>query len=185
MNKLTLSLCVGAVLVMAPLSRSAEPSGGGEIDFGDLKSSKSGGEFVEVNLNRHLIALVARLAAKQEPEAAELLGSIQSVRVNVIGLKEDNTGAVKERMEKVRASLATGGWTRIVTAQKETEDVGVYLKLRGEEAVEGLVVTVLEADKEAVFINIVGDIRPEKLAELGEKLGLEPLKRAGKTVEKS
>ena len=66
-----------------------------------------------------------------------------------------------------------------MTAQKKDEDVGVYIKTRGEEAVQGVVVTVIDGNKEAVLVNIVGDIKPEKLAIIGERFNIEPLKKIG------
>jgi len=56
-------------------------------------------------------------------------------------------------------------------------------KMHGSESVEGLVVTVLQGNKEAVLVNVVGDIRPEKLAMIGERFGIEPLKQVGKQLE--
>jgi len=50
------------------------------------------------------------------------------------------------------------------------------MKTRGPEAVEGIVVTVLEDKGHAVFVNLVGDIRPDKLNTVGERFNIEPLK---------
>ena len=63
--------------------------------------------------------------------------------------------------------------------------MGVFLKTRGGEAVQGLVVTVLEGNRQAVLINIVGDIKPEQIAEIGEKLGIDPLKKVGRSIGSS
>jgi len=63
--------------------------------------------------------------------------------------------------------------------------VNVFLKTREQEAVEGIVVTILQGGKEAVLINVVGDIRPEQIATLGERFNLEPLKQAGRAIGKS
>jgi len=71
-----------------------------------------------------------------------------------------------------------------VAVQKKGEDVGVFLKTRGEETIEGLVVTVLDGRKEAVLVNIVGDIKPEKIAVVGEKLNIDPLKKIGRELGK-
>ena len=67
--------------------------------------------------------------------------------------------------------------------QKDGEDVGVYTKTRGGEALAGLVVTVIDPKGEVVLVNIVGDIRPEQVAILGEKLNIEPLKQIGATLK--
>ena len=64
------------------------------------------------------------------------------------------------------------------------EEVWVPHWVRGAEAVEGVVVTVIDGNHEAVLINIVGDIKPEKIAEVGERLNIEPLKKIGQAIEK-
>ena len=73
----------------------------------------------------------------------------------------------------------------MVKVQESTQDVAIFVKHRGDEAIEGVVITILEDSKQAVFINVVGDIRPEKIALIGERLGIEPLQRAGKLATKS
>ena len=162
----------------------AENTPPGYIDFGKFSPPASGGEFVEVHITSNLISMVARLAEKNEPEIAELLRGLHRVRVNVIGLDDGNRAEMETRVKKIRSDLDAQGWERIVTAQKKEEDVGVYLKTRGEEAVEGVVVTVIESNREAVFINIVGNIKPEKIAVIGERFNIEPLKKIGQAVEK-
>lgn len=158
----------------------------GEVDFGKLGAPDQGGKYIEVNLGRNLISLAARLVEKREPEAAKLLRSVQLVRVNVVGLGDDNRADTEKRVRSIRSQLDKLGWERIVTVQEQSgEDVGVYVKARADEALEGVVVTVLDAGKrEAVFVNVVGDIKPEQIAALGEALNLDPLKKIGGAVKK-
>ena len=87
------------------------------------------------------------------------------------------------RVKTIRTELDGQGWERIVTAQQRDEDVGVYVKTRGEKAVRGIVITVIAAKGEAVLVNIVGDIKPEQLAVLGERFNIEPLKKVGQALE--
>lgn len=157
----------------------------GAIDFGRFVPPSDGGQFVEVNIKSGVLGLAARLTEKSEPEVASLLRGLKAVRVNVIGLDDGNRGELRERIDAIRHELDENGWERLVTVREKKEDVGVYLKHRGEEAIEGVVVTVINGNKEAVFINVVGDIRPEKIAEIGEKLGIDPLKQAGISLNKS
>lgn len=154
----------------------AEPATA-QIDFGTFTPSSSGGEFVEVHIRRNLIAMAARLAEKAEPEVAELIRGLQLIRVNVISLDDNNRAEMEQRIKAIQSQLDTQGWDRIVTAQQKNEDVGVYLKTRGDEAIEGIVVTVIEGKKEAILVNIVGHLRPEKLATIGERFDIEPLKK--------
>jgi riboflavin synthase alpha subunit len=107
---------------------------------------------------------------------AEILKGLKSIRVNVLGLNDENRDDIQARIASVRTQLDKNGWDRIVTVMDGADDVGVYMKTKGAEVVEGVVVTVLSGKKEAVFVNIIGDIRPEKLATVGERFNIEPLK---------
>lgn len=156
----------------------------GYVDFGKLAPPGAGGKFVEVNISAGLLTMAARLAHKTEPEVAEVLRGLKAARVHVVGLDNENRDDLEARVKALRAELDAKGWDRVVTAQGKGKDVGVHIKTRGEEAIEGVVVTVLEDRREAVFANLVGNVQPEKLAAVGEKLNLEPLKQAGEAIEK-
>lgn len=184
LSRLATSLALGLTLAASPFTRADDPLPG-QVDFGQLRPPEGGGQFVEVNINTALLSIAARVTEKQEPDVAELLRSLKSVRVNVIGLTDANRAELGERISKLRTELDGHGWNRIVTVQEAKQEVGVYVKQRGEEAIEGIVITVIEGNKEAVLVNVVGDIKPEKIALLGERLNIEPLKKAGKAVKKS
>ena len=176
---------LGVALLVALMQigvQAANPAG--YVDFGKLSPGDSGSQFVEVNVNSNLIAMVGRLAQKAEPDVAELLQGLHSIRVNVIGLNDENRADIETRIKAIRAQMDTQGWERIVAAQQKNEDVGVYLKTRGPDAVEGVVVMVLDGRKQAVLVNVVGDIKPEKLGMLGEKFNIDPLKKLGPAVNK-
>jgi hypothetical protein len=160
----------------------AQKSEGGYVDFGKLPAAEHR-EFVEVNIQSNLIAMVGRLAEKAEPDVASLIRGIKCIRVNVLGLDDSNRSEIESKIKSLRQELADKGWDRIVTAQQKDGDVCVYVKTRGQEAFEGIVVTVIEGKKEAVLVNLVGDISPDKIALIGEKFNLDPLKQAGQTIE--
>jgi len=184
--KLITPCAIGIAVLSASLinSSGAEPPSSGEVDFGKFSPPGSGGEFVEVNLPGGLISLASRLVEKQEPDVAQILKGLQLVHVNVIGLNNDNRGDLEKRAQHIRKELDGKGWERIVSAQKQGKDVSVYLKMRDKDAVQGLAAVVMDGKERAVFINIVGDIRPEQLALLGEKLHIDPLKNIGHATEK-
>lgn len=175
-SRLTAVAALAVALAFNILAADKHPVG--QIDFGTLPSAE-GAEYVEVNIRNNLIAMAARLAEKEEPDVANMLRGIQQVRVNVVGLTDSNRSEVQKRIKAIKAQLDAAGWERVVVAQKDKADVGVFMKTRGDEAVEGLAVTVLNDDKQAVLVNVVGDIRPEKLAQLGERFDVEPLKKLG------
>ena len=176
----TATLCAAATLALG-----ADKMLPGQVDFGAFSPPKGDGEFVEVNVPTSLITLAARLVEKEEPEVAKLLNGLKLVRVNVIGLDEENRAALQKRAQKIREELAGKGWERIVTAQQKDQNVSVYLKMADDGAVQGLTAVVLDGKEHAVFANVVGDIKPEQLAMLGDKLHIDPLKQIGNTAQKS
>src|SRR3954470_17692300 len=134
---------IGLVALVFNTASGAVTLPPGQVDFGKFSPSGSGGEFVEVNITSSLISLAAKFMEKQEPDVARILGGLQLVRVNVIGLNADNRDDLEKRARRIGQELDNKGWERIVMAQKDTQDVGVYLKSKGKDAVQGIVVTVM------------------------------------------
>ena len=172
-----------AALTATMTLNAADTPAPGYIDFGKFTPPTSGGEFVEVNVKNNLISMVARLVEKQEPQAAEMIRGLQAIRVNVIAMKDDNRKEIQERVENIRGQLDKSGWEQLVTVQNGKDNVRVSMKTKGDEVVEGLVVTVINDDKQAVFVNIVGNIKPDKIAMLAEKFNIEPLKKAAEAIK--
>jgi hypothetical protein len=174
-------LAVASLLFTASLGAADSPPG--LVNFGKF-TKPTNGELVEINLNNDMIAMAMQLAGNGQPDLTEALGGLHSIRVNVVGLNDQNREEVTARMKAVRDQLDAGGWQPIVKVQEKKEDVGIYIKTRGKEAVEGVVITVLDGRKEAVFINVVGDIKMDKLAALGGKLNIGELKKAAEALMK-
>ena len=166
-----------ATVALTLLSFAARAAEAGYVDFGKFVPAE-GCEFVEVNLQPTLLKFAAVFADKDDPEAGALLRSIKHVRVNVVGFNDGTKAGLAERMNQVRRDLEAQGWEKIVTVTNgaKNEDVAIFVKARGEANIDGVVVTVLDPnDKHAVFVNVVGDIKPEQLASLGKHLHVDPL----------
>jgi hypothetical protein len=174
----------GVLAAAVAVSVGAETLPPGQVDLGTFAPATRNGDFVEVNLTSSLISLAMRFVEKDEPEIAKLLNGLQLVRVNVIGLNEENRGDLEQRTIKLRQELDSKGWERIVVAHQKDQDVGVYLKTVNKDTVQGLVVTVMDGNKQAVFVNIVGNLKPEQLSMVGERLHIEPLKHIKVESEK-
>jgi hypothetical protein len=63
-----------------------------------------------------------------------------------------------------------------VREKNDGDNVDIHVKQRGEEAIDGLVVTVIDKKGEAVFVNIVGNINADQIAKIADKFDIEPLK---------
>ena len=156
----------------------------GQVDFGKFTPSGDGAEFVEIQINSNLLSLAAQMVEKQSPEVAKLVRSVELIHVNVIGLTDTNRADVLKRVRQIRHDLDAQGWEHnVVVQEKDGQDVGVYTKTRGGEALAGLAITVIDPKDEVVLINIVGDIRPDQVAALGDKLDIKPLKKIGATLK--
>lgn len=95
-----------AFAVPAFAENSSHP---GHVDLGTFTAA-AGCEFVEVNLQSAVIKFAAKIAAVQEPETAQMLRNIESVRVNVVGLDDSNRASTLSRITGIRADLAKRGW---------------------------------------------------------------------------
>jgi len=179
MNNLLRSSLAAATLSLAfVVSTQAAETEAGAIDIGQLMPSAQG-QFVEINLSPTMLKFAARIAARQEPEAAELLRNLKSIRVNVIGLDDSNRTGTIDQIESVRRKLEAQGWTKMVTVREKNDgdNVDIHVKQQGEESIDGLVVTVIDRKGEAVFVNIVGNIKADQIAQIAEKFDIEPLRK--------
>lgn len=167
---------IAASFTLAVSSVAAD--GSGYVDIGQLMPSAKG-EFVEVNLSPALLKFAARIAKHHEPDAAEIVGDIKRIRINVVDLDEGNRAQTIAKIDEVRAKLEKDGWTRMVTVRErdEGDNVAVFAKMQSDDVIDGLVVTVIDRRGQAVFVNIVGNISADKIGALAEKYDIEPLRK--------
>jgi hypothetical protein len=176
MKNILRSSLVAAALLLAASAFAATTPAPGYVDFTSFVPN-SAGQTVEVKIDSGLLKFAAKVAARQEPAAAELLARMRHVRVNVVELDESNLAAARAKVAEVRRELEARGWSPTVNVRDPAsgQDVVVYIKAAGEDVIEGIVVTVIDADKQAVFVNVVGDIRPEQLNALGNRFEMQAL----------
>lgn len=179
-----LIVAIGALfllMTLASLAIGQEASESGGIDFGSFTPSEQG-TFVEIKVNKSLISMAARITQDSEPELSEILGGLNSIRVNVMEYGESEASEIQKRMGSIRSQLDERQWERVVTVKDDEADVVIYARVKAEEALEGLVVTVIESGN-AVLVHVDGRIRPEELARVGERLNLPPLENLGDLMD--
>ncbi len=165
--------CAAGLALSATFATAAEP---GFVDFGPALAGASSTKNVEINLPEPLLNFAATIAKGQDADAAALIKDLKQVRVNVLGMDDKNRADLTARVQKIRADLAAQGWLRAVNVQDNGDDVAVFFKLGHNSTIEGLTVTVLSRNSDAVFVNIVGNIDPARIAAIGEKYGIDHLK---------
>ncbi|GAB5562327.1 MAG: hypothetical protein SynsKO_39740 [Synoicihabitans sp.] len=157
----------------------------GYADFASFHSD-SGKTFVEVDINKSLLKLASVFTQKEDPEISALIASLERVRVNVIEADGDDHEAAIAQVEALRSDLDDKGWNRIVTVREATgDDVAVFVQQGPDDAILGVVVTVLGSSGEAVMVNVVGEVQLEQLARLGERLNIDPLRELDLSPAKS
>lgn len=170
-QKLTAGVVIAGIFTASLFA--ASPAG--YVDFGSFEASPDK-EYVEVDINKALLKLAATFAKNEDPEIAEILGNLEHVHVNVVGMDDSNRESATDRIETLRARLETEGWARIITVREAKGDnVAVFLKQANDESIQGVVVTVIGGDGEAVLVNVVGDVQLDQIARLGERLNIDPL----------
>jgi hypothetical protein len=173
-STLLAAVCAAGLALTANRATAAEP---GVVDFGPLLAGAASTKNVEINLPEPLLNFAATIAKCQDADAAALIKDLKQIRVNVLGMDEKNRADLTERVGKIRATLAAEGWHRAVNVQDNGDDVAIFVKLGRNSAIEGLTITVLSKSDDAVFVNIVGNIDPSRIAALGERDGSDHLKK--------
>jgi Skp family chaperone for outer membrane proteins len=173
LRSVVVAASLAAALSISAFGAESEP---GYIDLGKLVPAAKG-EFVEVNLSAGMLKFAAKLAARQEPEAAALIANLRHVRVNVVSLDDSNRQGTIDHIESIRSKLAAQGWTQMVTVREKGEqsNVDVHVKQRSEDVIDGLVITVIDKRGEAVLVNIVGNISADQISQVASNLNIEPL----------
>ena len=171
-----------ALMIALGQSTAAADSKGGVFDFGKFLPPTNDGQFVEVNINKTLISMIGKLAASEEPEVGKLINGLELIHVNVAEVSEENREMTTQRITELHKQLDDLGWERIVTVREKRDQVAVYLKTQGDDAIEGIFVSVLDPNKEVVLVNIVGNIRPEQLGQIGQRLKIKPLEKVSEAL---
>jgi len=169
--KLLLALSFATLLLTTPTHAFAK----GQIDFADL-SSHYGEPKVEVNLSASLMKMIGRFADDGDPEVASILSNLESIKVRVYNLNGELEEA-NSTVERISSQLKTEDWETLVTVNdnEENQKVRIFSKST-DDVIDGVVVMVVSPEKdagEAVFINIVGEIDPEKIAKVTETLKID------------
>lgn len=146
----------------------------GFVDFASL-DSVYGEPKVMVNLNKTMLGFISKINMS-EPEAAELIGKLKAVRVQIYNMKGNDQPAL-DLIAKVSKEIKTRDWLPIVSVNEEDEKVRVFTKIT-DDIMDGLVVMVInnnndKAGREAVFINIVGEIDPAQINKVTESLNID------------
>ena len=162
-------------LFILMFTASAQASTNGQIDFADL-SAFYGEPKVEINLSASLMNMIGSFAKSEDPEVAEILSNLEFIKVRVYNLngKAEKASSTIDRVSK---KLRAEKWETLVTVNnnEDNQKVRIFSKTTNN-IIDGIVVMVVSPEKEggeAVFINIVGEIDPNKIAKITDNLNID------------
>jgi hypothetical protein len=101
----------------------------------------------------------------EDPEIKALLRDVKGVRISVYNI-DDNSNLFAENIAETQVNLKADGWHPVIrTTEKETNETTLMYMKANSDVIDGLVVLTLD-DDEAVFINVIGNIKPESFEPL-------------------
>jgi hypothetical protein len=143
------------------------------------KLSAKAKETVEVNMEGPMLRWAAKFLNAEDPEekqAARIVANLKGIYVRSFEFSKEGEYSASD-VESLRAQVRGPAWTRVVGVRSETdgENVDVFFKMEDDKMV-GIIVIAAEP-KELTFVNIVGPIDVDQLADLGGEFGIPKLNR--------
>jgi len=133
---------------------------------------------VEVYLKDPMLNLVIDFMGEDDEDLRDVLGKLKLIRVQVYDIDRTKAKELSAVAKTISQDLDKKGWERIVRVREDDERVDVYFKPSAEyEWLDGIVVFVIGEDEEAVFVNVVGEIRPEDVGRLADEFDIDYLSR--------
>ena len=135
-----------------------------EADYGEPK--------VLINLNQTMLGFVSKLNVADN-DTAELISNLKAVRVQIYNTGENNKPALK-LMDKVASEIKNQHWLPIVSINEKQEKIRIFTKITND-IMDGLVVMIINTErdnKEAIFINIIGQIDPAQINKVTNALNI-------------
>lgn len=201
-SKFLLPVSVTAALLLAALAWLCVPTQAvyaqdllealrSEPGFVDLESLDVGlgsdQQVVDIHLTGPLIKMIGEATREEDPAFADLVAGLQLVRVKIFDL-EGETGSevdveqLERRTRELLRGLQEDGWMPVVQVRDDGDHIYVAIKMRGDR-IAGL--TALFRDTTQLgLVNIVGDLDPVQIGRIGQRLGLDPLRQLGESMDR-
>jgi hypothetical protein len=141
---------------------------------------------VQIDLDPELMKLFGSAAKGADAEVASVFAGITNVRVRVYeGIADGAQAGLISFVEDTSRRLERDGWKSVVRVNEDGERVRIFMKLAAGGAnagkIEGITLMVVDSgsgdedsgsSNEAVFINVAGDIEPERLGKVAAQMGM-------------
>jgi hypothetical protein len=179
----TLCLALAGVTSAAADPKDEYKREPGFVDFDRMGVFKGMEASVEVFLKSPLINFAREALKHDEPEVADILAGIKLVQVQVFSLEDLRMDDLRDKTAVIADKLDKKGWELTVRVREEDQNVYIYFLPGKDNTVEGLVVMAIEANDEAVFLNIVGNIDPTQIGKITQSLHINDLEIPDEVID--
>jgi hypothetical protein len=138
------------------------------------KLSAKARETVEVTMDGPMLRWASKFLSAEDPEeakAAKLVANLKAIYVRSFEFDKEGSYTSAE-VEALRSQMHVPGWSRVVgvRSERDGDNVDVFFKLE-DDRMAGIVIIDAEP-RELTFVNIVGPIDVDQLADLGGEFGI-------------
>lgn len=148
----------------------------GYVDFSSVSEWFDADASTEVDIQGPLVGLVAEASRSSDPDFARLMGDISAIQVRSFPLSVQTSAGVSAETDAFAERLESSGWKRVIYVREGEERVRVYIR-EADSMIAGLTLLSTKPGDESVFINIVGSLSPDQIAQLGRGLNVSALEQ--------
>jgi hypothetical protein len=150
-----------------------------QIPLDIQKLSARAKETVEVTMDGPMLRWASKFLSVDDPDeqkAAKLVANLKGIYVRSFEFDKEGAYSPAE-VDELRSQFHSPGWSRIVgvRSERDGDNVDIFFKLENDK-MAGIVIIAAEP-KELTFVNIVGPLELDQLADLGGEFGVPKLDR--------
>jgi len=144
----------------------------GYVDLSQLSREFGQQPIMEINIHGALLRLVAEASELEDPELARMLRRLRGVYVRGFDLDGLDLERVRRFKQDISETLERRRWDSFVRVRDRDEDIDFYVRMQNDDIAGLVVMSIDRTENETVFLNIVGNIRPEEIGRIGRKFGV-------------
>lgn len=162
------------LLLLMPIAGRAQDV---KIPLDVEKLSARAKETVDVTMEGPMLRWASKFLSSEDPEeqkAAKVVANLKGIYVRSFEFDKEGAYSAAD-VESLRSQYRSPDWSRVVgvRSDRDGENVDIFFRLENDK-MAGIVIICAEA-RELTFVNIVGPLDVDQLADLGGEFGIPKL----------